>query len=202
MRVNWRRRELHVKIVYYGPPLAGKTTNLEQLQRMIDPRHRSELLSLDTEGDRTLFFDLMQVSLGKVGGLEPRVSLYTVPGQVRYQHLRAMVLRGADGVVFVADSNPQRLEENKTLWHQMLRHLASHGLHDIPIVVQANKQDLPNALNGDVLREAFALEPEIPLLPAQALHGIGVRETFMDIARRVLFRPSSKLESAPSSTSR
>ncbi len=199
MRVNWRRRELHVKIVYYGPPMAGKTTNLEQLQRMIAPQHRSELLSLDTEGDRTLFFDLMQVSLGKVGGLAPRISLYTVPGQVRYQHLRSMVLRGADGVVFVADSDANRLEENRALWQQMLRHLASHGLQDIPIVVQANKRDLPNALALDELREALHLPEEIPMFPAQASRGLGVRETFMAIVRFVLLQPSSKLTASPSS---
>lgn len=189
MRIAWDRKELLVKVVYYGPPLAGKTTNLEQLQRMIDERHRSQLVSLDTQGDRTLFFDLMQVSLGRVGGLTPRVSLYTVPGQPRYERVRYIVLRGADGVVFVADSEPQRLPENVQSWRQMHQQLQSLRLSRIPIVVQANKRDLPNALPLEDLRRAL-LPDQHPfpyrVIEARAREGIGVRETFMAILTSIL----------------
>ncbi len=192
MRIAWDRKELLLKVVYYGPPLAGKTTNLEQLQRMIDERHRSQLVSLDTHGDRTLYFDLMQVSLGRVGGLTPRVSLYTVPGQPRYERVRHIVLRGADGVVFVADSAPKRLAENVQSWRQMHQQLASLRLSRIPIVIQANKRDLPDALPLDTLRRALAPKQASPqefpyrIIEARAREGIGVRETFMAILTSIL----------------
>ncbi len=186
MRILWDRRELLLKIVYYGPPLAGKTTNLQQLQRMIDPRHRSDLLSLDTQGDRTLFFDLIQVNLGKVGGLTPRVSLYTVPGQPRYQRVRDLVLRGSDGIVFVADSHPARLHENLALWREMHAQLQAQRMTDRPIVVQVNKQDLPNALPAERLYRMLSPDRPYPWIAAQARHGIGVQETFTRILTLVL----------------
>lgn len=187
MRIARERKELLLKVVYYGPPLAGKTTNLRRLQEMIPKPHRSDLVSLDTYGDRTLFFDLMQVSLGKVGGLTPRVSVYTVPGQPRYRRVRDMVLRGADGIVFVADSAPARIDENKAMWSEMHDQLARMHMADRPVVVQVNKQDLRGALSPQAMR--YLLRPKsrsYPFIPAQASAGLGVRETFMQIVMQIL----------------
>ncbi len=187
MRIAWERRELLLKVVYYGPPLAGKTTNLERLQAMIPAQHRSSLISLDTEGDRTLFFDLMQISLGKVGGLTPRVSVYTVPGQPRYRRVRDVVLRGADGIVFVADSAPERMAENVALWREMHRKLAAFQMQERPILIQANKQDLPGALPPAQIQRLLGPEArKYPLVAASARQGIGIQETFMRIVTLIL----------------
>jgi len=187
MRINWERGELRIKIVYYGPPHAGKTTNLQQLQAMVPQKYRSNLLSLDTYGDRTLFFDMLQVNLGKIAGLTPRVSLYTVPGQPRYQRIREIVLRGSDGIVFVADSAPSRMKENLILWQEMLQYLKRLGLLTRPIIIQANKQDLPDALEPDYIREHLLYRGQsLFAIGAQAKRGIGVRETFTQIVQRVL----------------
>ncbi|NPA27035.1 MAG: gliding-motility protein MglA [Chloroflexi bacterium] len=185
MRIAWDRRELLLKVVYYGPPRAGKTTNLEQLQQMIAPEHRSDLISLNTYGDRTLFFDLLQVSLSQVGGLTPRVSVYTVPGQPRYRRVREIVLRGADGVIYVADSAPERLGENVRLWHQM--HQQLRRMHqEVPILIQVNKRDLPNALPTSSITRALDPHGRYPVVEAQAKHGIGVKESFMQILMMIL----------------
>ena len=109
MFINWQRRELNLKIVYYGPALSGKTTNLEQIHARTNPERRGELISLKTNEDRTLYFDFLQLELGKIGSLTPKIHLYTVPGQTYYEATRKVVLRGADGIVFVADSSAQRL---------------------------------------------------------------------------------------------
>ncbi len=179
MFINRQRKEINIKIVYYGPPASGKTTNLEKLHASIDPKLRSDLVSLKTREDRTLFFDFMQVELKKIGGFTPKIHLYTVPGQVMYAVTRKIVLQGADGVVFVADSSPHRLEENKESWLQLYEHLEELGvnINRFPIVVQFNKRDLPDAVPVPELKSYLALDGRYPCLEAQAIYGIGIKET-------------------------
>lgn len=187
MHINWQLRELNLKIVYYGPASSGKTTNLEQIHLRIDPSHRSDLVSLKTYEDRTLFFDFLQLEMGKICGLTPKIQLYTVPGQVRYAGVRKLVLRGADGVVFVADSAPVRANANIVAWHDMVTHLMANNLsmEDTPIILQANKQDLLGALD---LPDIFYLLKirEITSFPAKAIYGEGVLDTLKAITRSVI----------------
>src|SRR5512135_2661399 len=128
MFINWSSREFNLKVVYYGPAMSGKTTNLEQIYQRMDPRRRSDLVSLKTSEDRTLFFDFLQLELGKIAGLTPKIQLYTVPGQVYYEATRKLVLNGADGVVFVADSQPNRLKDNVESWASLKAHLQAYNL--------------------------------------------------------------------------
>jgi signal recognition particle receptor subunit beta len=187
MFINWHLREINLKIVYYGPALSGKTTNLEQIHAKMDPRRRSELVSLKTYEDRTLFFDFLQLELGKIGTLTPKIQLYTVPGQSYYEASRRLVLRGADGVVFVADSVADRLEDNLYAWQNMHTHLASFDmpLSKIPIIVQFNKQDMPSALPPDILKSILKIRG-LPYLPAVANKGDGVLDTLKAITRSVM----------------
>jgi hypothetical protein len=182
MFVNWQRRELNLKIVYYGPALSGKTTNLEQIYTRVDPRSRGELVSLKTQEDRTLYFDFLQLELGKISGLTPKIHLYTVPGQTYYEVTRKIVLTGADGVVFVADSGADRLADNLELWKNMKIHLTSLkvSLNNLPIVVQFNKQDLPNAISAPVLKNLLKVNG-YPTFNSVAIHGEGVVDTFKAI---------------------
>jgi mutual gliding-motility protein MglA len=190
MYINYTRREITVKVVYYGPALGGKTTNLIQIHDHISGNQRSELISLKTAEDRTLFFDFLELQLGKIGGLSPRVQLYTVPGQARYEASRRLVLRGADGVVFVGDSQPERQKENLESWLGMTQHLAGYGidLQRFPVVVQLNKRDLPGAVGVDLFRRAINMNGDTPLFEAVALDGRGVRETMRSIVERVVAR--------------
>jgi signal recognition particle receptor subunit beta len=187
MLINWSRREINLKLVYYGPALSGKTTNLEQIHRQLDPSHRSELVSLKTSEDRTLFFDFMQLELGMIGGLRPKFSLYTVPGQVMYAVTRKIVLQGADGVVFVVDSAPDRLKANVESWRQLHEHLRELRLNPatFPIVVQFNKRDLPDALPLPTLTAALRFNGH-PSQEASALRDMGVRETLRTVAGTML----------------
>ena len=187
MHINWQLREMNLKVVYYGPALSGKTTNLEQIHARIDPSRRSELVSLKTHEDRTLFFDFLQLELGKVGSLTPKIQLYTVPGQTYYEASRRLVLRGADGVVFVVDSSLQRLSANREAWKDMVAHLASFGEQytRIPIVVQFNKQDLANALSPVVLKSLLRING-LPTFPAVAMRSEGVFDTLKAITRGVM----------------
>jgi len=190
MYINYSRREITVKVVYYGPALGGKTTNLIQIHDHVGDNQRSELISLKTAEDRTLFFDFLELQLGKIGALAPRVQLYTVPGQARYEASRRLVLRGADGVVFVGDSQPERQKENLESWMGMRQHLASYGLElqGFPVVVQLNKRDLPGAVGVDLFRRTLSLNGDAPLFEAVALDGRGVRETLRAIMERVVVR--------------
>ena len=190
MYINYSRREITVKVVYYGPALGGKTTNLIQIHAHVGDSQRSELISLKTAEDRTLFFDFLELQLGKIGALAPRVQLYTVPGQARYGASRRLVLRGADGVVFVGDSQPERQKENLESWMGMRQHLASYGLdlQGFPVVVQLNKRDLPGAVGVDLFRRTLSLPGDTPLFEAVALDGRGVRETLRAIMERVVVR--------------
>ncbi len=187
MFVNWQLRELNLKIVYYGPALSGKTTNLEQIYARIDPRRRGELVSLKTHEDRTLYFDFLQLELGKIAGLSPKVQLYTVPGQVYYEASRRIVLRGVDGIVFVADSAINRLNENLESWESMKMNLEGLDIHlpTLPVVVQLNKRDLPNAMTIATLKEMLQVNGS-PLFEAEARRGKGVPETLNAIINGVM----------------
>lgn len=178
MFINRKLGELNLKIVYYGPALSGKTTNLEYIHASVDPKMRGELVSLKTKEDRTLFFDFLQLELGRVKGLKPKFNLYTVPGQVIYASTRKLVLEGADGIVFVADSQRDRLRENVDLIAGLDSHLVGfgHRLSDFPLIVQCNKQDLPGAHAPETLRQHLCGEG-VPCIPAVATQGIGVFTT-------------------------
>jgi signal recognition particle receptor subunit beta len=186
MFINWQARELNIKIVYYGPALSGKTTNLEQIHAGVNPQRRSELVSLKTHEDRTLFFDFMQLELGNIGGLTPKIHLYTVPGQAYYESSRRLVLRGVDGVVFVADSSEDRMKGNIHSWQKMGEHLESLGfpLGSIPVVLQCNKQDLPQALKPELIQRYMNVEG--PVLGSIAIQNIGVADTFKAITQDVI----------------
>ncbi len=187
MHINWQRKEINLKIVYYGPALSGKTTNLEQIHARIDPTRRSELMSLKTSEDRTLFFDFLQLELGKICNLTPKIQLYTVPGQSYYEASRRLVLRGADGVVFVADSDSDRLDANMKAWNNMHTHLSSfeQPLTNIPIIVQCNKQDLPTALSPTEIQAIIHTNGHA-IFSAVASRGEGVFDTLKAILHDVM----------------
>jgi signal recognition particle receptor subunit beta len=178
MFINRKLGELNLKIVYYGPALSGKTTNLEYIHASVDPKMRGELVSLKTKEDRTLFFDFLQLELGRIKGLKPKFNLYTVPGQVIYASTRKLVLEGADGIVFVADSQRDRLRENVALIAGLDSHLSGRGhrLSDFPLIVQCNKQDLPGAHTPEWLGQHLCGEA-VPCIGAVATRGIGVFAT-------------------------
>ena len=175
---NHTDRALQMKIVYYGPGLGGKTTNLQQVHRIIDPGHDTRLISLNTAGDRTLFFDLLPFDLGRLFGYSIKAQIYTVPGQVRYNATRKVVLAGADGVVFVADSAPEKGRENRGAWENLKANLRACGLDPerLPVILQCNKQDLPEARGPEEV--AAEIGAGIAGIGAAALQGRGVMETF------------------------
>jgi len=187
MFINWQLRQLNLKIVYYGPALSGKTTNLEQIHKKIDPSRRGDLISLKTNEDRTLYFDFLQLELGKINGLTPKIQLYTVPGQAYYEVSRKLVLKGADGVVFVADSASTRVKENMLAWTNMKTHLVALGIPiaELPVIVQLNKQDLPNALAPQIMVRVLNCQ-EYKILPAVASRGQGVFDTLKAIINGVV----------------
>jgi mutual gliding-motility protein MglA len=178
MFINWALGELNLKIVYYGPALSGKTTNLRYIYNCTPAHMRGELVSIKTEQDRTLLFDFLQIELGQIHNLKPRFKLYTVPGQVYYAASRRLVLQGADGVVFVADAQAGRSADNQESWYSMEQHLIELGydLNSIPIVVQFNKLDMPYALTPTQLHRSLNLRDQ-PCFGASAVKGIGVVKT-------------------------
>ncbi len=194
MNINWQLRELNLKVVYYGPALSGKTTNLEQIHKRVDPQHRSELISLKTHEDRTLFFDFLQLELGKISGLQPKIHLYTVPGQSYYESSRKLVLRGADGVVFVADSDPRRLEANLRSWRDLMSHMESYEMtpKTTPLVIQCNKQDLEQALPPQYLKRELSTNG-FPLVAAAAVKGDGVFDTLKSITMGVISKVQQQI---------
>lgn len=200
--VNYATREITCKIVYYGPGRSGKTTNLHYIYEQVPSDRRGAMVSLATQTDRTLFFDFLPLDLGSISGFATRFQLYTVPGQVYYQATRKLVLQGADGVVFVADSQTRQLGENIESMRDLHANLAEHGMdaRTVPLVIQYNKQDLPPALilSTDVLDDALNFR-DVPAFAADALNGRGVFETLRGIAELVLRRLSASAPAAPSS---
>jgi signal recognition particle receptor subunit beta len=181
---NHATREMTAKIVYYGPGLCGKTTNLMVIFDKLDPKQKGKMLSLATKTDRTLFFDLLPVDIGKVGNFNLRMQLYTVPGQVFYNETRKLVLKGADAVVFVADSQPSMVESTKESFVNLIENLRENNINpeDTPIVVQFNKRDIPGVLPVAKLQDVLGLE-EYPFTEASAIKGEGVMETFKLVSK-------------------
>ena len=185
--INVAAREIHGKIVYYGPGLCGKTTNLQYIHGQIPGNGRSDLLSIATETERTLFFDFMPLELGKVHGFSIRFHLYTVPGQVLYERTRVAVLNGADGVVFVADAQRDRLADNLQSLRELAQNLKGQGkrMVDYPLVMQYNKMDLPTALPTPVL-DRYLNTIKVPRFEASAVNGQGVFETLRAVSKLVI----------------
>jgi signal recognition particle receptor subunit beta len=192
--VNYASREITCKIVYYGPGRSGKTSNLQYIHRRVPVERRGEMMSLATHGDRTLFFDFLPLDLGSISGFVTRFQLYTVPGQVYYRSTRRLVLQGADGVVFVADSQHRQMEENVESYRDLHEALAEHGLdaREVPLVLQYNKQDLPPELiaSPDELDGVLNFR-RVPAFAADALSGRGVFETLRRASELVLRRLSA-----------
>jgi mutual gliding-motility protein MglA len=185
--INYMAREINCKIVYYGPGLCGKTTNLQYIYERTNPSAKGKLISLATETERTLFFDFLPLSLGEIRGFKARFQLYTVPGQVFYDASRKLILKGVDGVVYVADSQIERAEANIESLENLKTNLAEQGysLEKLPFVIQYNKRDLPNVADVAELREL--LNPTgVPEFEAVARTGVGVFETLKAVAKLVL----------------
>ena len=185
--INFAAREINCKIVYYGAGLGGKTTNLQMIYQKTADQQKGKMISLATETERTLFFDFLPLDLGSVRGFKTRIHLYTVPGQVFYDASRKLILRGVDGIVFVADSQEQRMDANVEALDNLMSNLKEHGydFNKIPYVLQLNKRDLPNILPVDLLATELRRKNE-PLVEAVAFQGIGVFETLKEIAKQVL----------------
>jgi signal recognition particle receptor subunit beta len=185
--INYSSREINCKIVYYGPGLCGKTTNLQYIYNKTNPEAKGKMISLATETERTLFFDFLPLSLGEIRGFKTRFHLYTVPGQVFYDASRKLILKGVDGVVFVADSQIERMEANIESLDNLRVNLQEQGynLDKIPYVVQYNKRDLPNSAPMDELKKL--LNPtNVPEYEAVATTGVGVFDTLKAVAKLVL----------------
>ncbi len=192
---NYATMQMAAKIVYYGPGLCGKTTNLHVIYSRTAPNSRGEMVSLETETDRTLFFDLLPLDVGVIGGFKTRLQLYTVPGQVFYNTTRKLVLKGVDGIVFVADSQRPMLDPNKESFKNLQDNLSEAGQNwrDIPLVLQYNKRDLSNILTVDELNAALNPDQSIEWYEASAPNGIGVFETLKGISKQTLKILRSKM---------
>jgi signal recognition particle receptor subunit beta len=185
--INYVAREINCKIVYYGPGLGGKTTNLQYVYQITSAENKGKLVSLATETERTLFFDFLPIDLGQIRGFRTRFHLYTVPGQVFYDSSRKLILKGVDGVVFVADSQEERIDANLESLANLAQNLKEHGfdLDKIPYVLQLNKRDLPNAMTVEELKQQLLVKGE-PVIEAVAPQGVGVLPTLKAVARQVL----------------
>ncbi|MEE2788695.1 MAG: ADP-ribosylation factor-like protein [Myxococcota bacterium] len=185
--INYQSREINCKIVYYGPGLCGKTTNLQHIYAKTNPEAKGQMISLETETERTLFFDFLPLSLGEIRGFKTRFHLYTVPGQVFYDASRKLILKGVDGVVFVADSQVDRLDANLESLENLRDNLDGQGynLDTLPWVIQYNKRDLPSAIQLAYLRSVLN-EKGVPDFEAVATTGAGVFETLKAVAKSVL----------------
>lgn len=186
--INYSSREINCKIVYYGPGLCGKTTNLQYIYRKTNPEQKGKLISLATETERTLFFDFLPLALGDIKGFRVRFHLYTVPGQVFYAASRKLILKGVDGVVFVADSQIERMEANIESLEDLRINLGEQGydLDRLPFIIQYNKRDLPNVAPTEEMNSI--LNPSgIPWFESVAMMGQGVFETLKNVAKLVLF---------------
>jgi hypothetical protein len=184
VQINMAEREITVKVVYYGPALSGKTTNLQQLHALIDKDARGKMLTLDTADDRTLYFDFLPIQFGTTNGFSVKIKLFTVPGQVMHKSTRKVVLAGADAVVFVADSQRSAASANAYSWRDMEANLKSNGIDfdQIPKVVQFNKRDLPDVKPLAEIKQAWG---DAATYPAAAIRGEGVIETFRELLSRL-----------------
>ncbi|MCK5075562.1 MAG: GTPase domain-containing protein [Calditrichia bacterium] len=187
MYINWALQEINLKIVYYGPGMSGKTTNLEYVHTKLDPKLTSELVTLKTKEDRTIFFDFMQIEVGKIKGKKPKFNLYTVPGQVYYASSRKIILNGVDGIVFVADSQRDRMEGNIETLLDLEHNLMQMGftLENFPWVIQYNKRDLPNAEDISLLQKKLNFF-NVPYFEGVAIKGDGVFNTVKAIINRTV----------------
>jgi signal recognition particle receptor subunit beta len=187
VQINFALKEVNCKVVFYGPGMSGKTTNLEIVHQKAPEENKGELTSISTDGDRTLFFDFMPLDLGNVAGMRTKFQLYTVPGQVYYNSTRKLVLQGVDGIIFVADSDPEKMDENIESYANLIENLAEYGkdVRELPHVIQYNKRDLPNAMpvaEMDKRLNKFG----VPTFEAVAYTGEGVFPTLKTLAAMVL----------------
>lgn len=200
---NLKNREIECKVVYYGPGRSGKTTNLEYIFKTFKKQVTDQLVSIDTEGDRTLFFDFLPMGLGKIGGCDIRVQLYTVPGQVQYSSTRKLVLKGADGIVFVADSFAIRRDKNILSLKDLDQNLKECGLNifKIPLVLQFNKRDMSSMADGSIpimsvetMQNDLNRQLKVPYFPASALTGEGVGRTLKESLKLTLLHLQKELK--------
>ena len=185
--INYASREINCKVVYYGSGLSGKTTNLEYVYSRVNPDTKGKMISLATETERTLFFDFLPIDLGEIRGFKTRFHLYTVPGQVYYNASRRLILKGVDGLIFVADSQRSRLEANIEAMHNLYENMESYGydIETLPFVIQYNKRDLPDIMSPDDLRSV--LNPMgVPDFEAVAIEGEGVFQTLSAVSKLVV----------------
>jgi mutual gliding-motility protein MglA len=184
VQINMGAREITLKVVYYGPALSGKTTNLQQLHQLLDPASRGKMVTLDTTDDRTLYFDFLPIQFGAGKGVSVKLKLFTVPGQVMHKSTRKVVLAGADAVAFIADSQRASASANAYSWRDMEANLRANGIDfdAIPKVVQFNKRDLPDVKPLNEIRASWG---EIATFPAVAMKGEGVLETFRELLRKL-----------------
>ncbi|MBN1652412.1 MAG: GTPase domain-containing protein [Deltaproteobacteria bacterium] len=182
MQLDFQARELSIKLIYYGPALSGKTTNLQAIHKLLAPERRSRLMTLETRDDRTLFFDLLPINLNTRCGIQVRIKLFTVPGQVIHVSTRRLVLQGADGVAFIADSQMSEARSNQESFMDLRRNLQENGFDcaKMPIVIQYNKRDLPNIRGEEEIRKMQVKGLE-PIYLATATRGVGVTETFLGL---------------------
>jgi signal recognition particle receptor subunit beta len=193
--VNYHTKEINCKIVYYGPGLGGKTTNIQYIYQKTSSQNKGQMITLNTENERTLFFDFLPLDLGEIRGFKTRFHLYTVPGQVFYEASRKLILRGVDGLVFVADSQVERMEANIESYQGLEKNLAEQGydITKVPLVMQWNKRDLPNIVPVEDLQ--FQLNKrKFPAFEAVATTGQGVFETLKMISKSVLLNIKGGLE--------
>ncbi|AZT82301.1 GTPase [Marinobacter sp. NP-4(2019)] len=188
--------KLALKVVFYGPALSGKTTNLMQLHSLLNPERKGELMVLETRDDRTLFFDMLPIGLKSDSGLDLRLKMYTVPGQVQHDSTRKAVLSRADGVVFVADSQPSQQDNNATAFGNLEENLEKVGLDidTLPLVVQFNKRDIPGVMDETELQARWSVTPWSPLIMASALQGQGVIETLRTLLDRLYTEVDSEFD--------
>jgi signal recognition particle receptor subunit beta len=193
--VNYHTKEINCKIVYYGPGLGGKTTNIQYIYQKTSSQNKGQMITLNTENERTLFFDFLPLDLGEIRGFKTRFHLYTVPGQVFYEASRKLILRGVDGLVFVADSQVERMEANLESYQGLERNLAEQGydVSKVPMVMQWNKRDLPNIVPVEDLQ--FQLNKrKFPAFEAVATNGQGVFDTLKMVSKSVLLNIKGGLE--------
>jgi signal recognition particle receptor subunit beta len=185
--INYASKEINCKIVYYGPGLGGKTTNLQYIYSKTAPEAKGKMISLATEADRTLFFDFLPLDLGTIRGFTTRFHLYTVPGQVFYDASRKLILKGVDGIVFVADSQDERMAANIESIRNLEANLKEHGLElsSMPYALQFNKRDLPNVVAVDEMYRSLNYKRE-PTFEAVATEGTGVFDTLKSVAKQIL----------------